>query len=283
MHYICFIKFYNKNLDFISKIGDFNKLLENCTDKKKKINQLIKDIYNDTNSLNLIICLCKLHLRCLFSLAKNRNSDVTNKFYQLRIVEVLVRELDLEHEANENTYKLQKYYESCKNTDKEQKDKIKMDNLIKEKNQQEIDFIINDKLDSNFEKQEEKIKEVEKKPFNFKNIFKNKQKVEENVQNISLNPNDQQNNLEKKISLNEEDQDNLIAKKESNEDLDSDLEDINLCDYQPKNTMYENKIPKLELPQTLSDIGLGGASFQVNMNQSEHKKNPFSFNKKPKL
>lgn len=148
MHYICFIKLYNKNLDLTAKIGDLNRLLENCPDKNKRIKQLIKDIYNDTNTLNLIICLCKMHLRCLFSMAKNRNSDVTNKFFQLRIVEVLVRELDLEHEANENSRKLKKYYESCKNTDKDQKDKLKVDSLIREKAQSEIDRAINTKLEN---------------------------------------------------------------------------------------------------------------------------------------
>jgi len=229
MHYICFIKFYNKNLDFTEKIGDLNRLIENCTDKKKKIKQLIKDIYNDTNSLNLIICLCKLHLKCLFSLAKNRNSDVTNKFFQLRIVEVLVRELDLEHEANENTYKLQKYYESCKNTDKEQKDKIKMENLIKEKNKQELDKIINLKLENKEENQpeeEKKITVAERKPAaNFKGIFKHKfkPKNQQNPQNISLNPNNENNNT-------------II------EDITNFGQD-ELSDYNSQNSHYEKKNP----------------------------------------
>jgi hypothetical protein len=177
-------------LDFTAKIGDLNRLLENCADKKKKIKQVIKDIYNDSNTLNLIICICKMHLRCLFSLAKNRNSDVTNKFFQLRIVEVFVRELDLEHEANENSYKLQKYYESCKNTDKEQKDKQKMDSLIKEKAMKEIENAINTKLEPLQDSTPIEETKVENSPAKdpnakfkgiFANKFKPKPKVQENV------------------------------------------------------------------------------------------------------
>ena len=294
MHYICFIKFYNKNLDFSTKIGDLSKYIENCTDKKKKIKQLIKDVYNDTNYLNLIIYLCKLHLKCLFSLAKNRNSDVTNKFYQLRIVEVFARELDLEHEANENSYKFQKYYEVCKNTDKEQKDKIKMDLIIKEKNKEELDKIVNTP-DEITEKVVviEKIEElpVIKPAFNFKNIFKKPVKVEkiekiEIVEEIKIvtarNPTsriEEDNKISARI---DENCFNQIDDQDDN-DNDSDLEDVNLCDIIPKNLKYENKIPKLELPQTLSEIGLGGGNQNIDNNNTKIAKNPFIFNKKPVL
>ena len=276
MHYICFIKFYNKNLDFTEKIGDLNRLIENCTDKKKKIKQLIKDIYNDTNSLNLIICLCKLHLKCLFSLAKNRNSDVTNKFFQLRIVEVLVRELDLEHEANENTYKLQKYYESCKNTDKEQKDKIKMENLIKEKNKQELDKIINLKLENKEENQpeeEKKITVAERKPAaNFKGIFKHKfkPKNQQNPQNISLNPNNDQPLIieEKKTQL-EENNDNKQEKEENSNQILSNFE----LNNENNNTIIED----------ITNFGQDELSDYNSQNSQNEKKNPFALNRKQVL
>lgn len=121
MHYISFIKLYNKNLDFKAKLGDVGKILENSdkTSKKKKVKALIRGVYNDQNNLQVIINLCKLHLQCLFSLAKNRNFDVTNKFFQLRIVDFMVKELDLEHEATQKLYRvknfIQKERESIKN------------------------------------------------------------------------------------------------------------------------------------------------------------------------
>jgi hypothetical protein len=110
-HYISFIKLYNKNMDLKAKLGDINKLLENCdpSSKKKKVKVLIRDIYNDQSNLQVIINLCKLHLMCLFSLSKNRNNDVTNKFFQLRIVDFMVKELDLEHESAEKLYKAKNY------------------------------------------------------------------------------------------------------------------------------------------------------------------------------
>lgn len=107
IHYISFIKLYNKNLDFRTKLGDVNKIFEDCssTDKKRKIKALIRDIYNDQNFLQVVILLCRIHLQCLFALAKNRNFDVTNKFFQLRIVDFMTKELDLEHEAAEKIHK----------------------------------------------------------------------------------------------------------------------------------------------------------------------------------
>ncbi len=114
IHYLSFIKLYNKNLDFSSKLGDINKVIENCEkgEKKKKVKALIRDIYNDQNYLQIIVNLSKYHLKCLLALAKNRNNDVSNKFYQLRIVDFMIKELDLEHEASEKIYKIKQYYEN---------------------------------------------------------------------------------------------------------------------------------------------------------------------------
>jgi hypothetical protein len=60
---------------------------------------IIRDVYNDQNFLTILIYLCKMHLTCLFHVARNRNYDTRNKFYQLRIVDFLAKELDLEHEV----------------------------------------------------------------------------------------------------------------------------------------------------------------------------------------
>ena len=54
----------------------------------------------------MIIILCRLHLKCLFELSKNRNTDVTNKFFQLKIVDYFTHEIQLEQEIAERIYKL---------------------------------------------------------------------------------------------------------------------------------------------------------------------------------
>jgi len=104
IHYLSFIKLYNKNLMTSMGLVDVNNILLNLgeTDNEKitKIKSLIREIYNGQTYLQVIIGLCKLHLKCLFYLAKNRNTDVFNKFYQLQIVEFLSKELDLEHEVS---------------------------------------------------------------------------------------------------------------------------------------------------------------------------------------
>ena len=106
VHYLSFIKLYNKNMMTNMNLVDVNIILlnlgENENEKITKIKSLIREIYNGQTYLQVIICLCKLHLKCLFYLAKNRNSDVSNKFYQLQIVEFLSKELDLEHEVKIN-------------------------------------------------------------------------------------------------------------------------------------------------------------------------------------
>jgi len=83
------------------------KILENCqkNEFKKKIKKLIREVYNDDSYLQIILQLCKLHIKCLFNLAKNRNSDVTKNFMQLGVVQFLTKEIDLEHEASEKIYK----------------------------------------------------------------------------------------------------------------------------------------------------------------------------------
>jgi len=107
LHYISFIKLYNKNLDLSTKLGDMTKYFENCqkNEIKKKIKKLIRDVYNDDSYLQIILQLCKLHIKCLFNLAKNRNQEVTKNFLQLGIVYFMTKEIDLEHEAAEKIYK----------------------------------------------------------------------------------------------------------------------------------------------------------------------------------
>lgn len=108
IHYISFIKLYNKNMDFKTKLGDMNNIVDNSNikERRKIIKALIRDMYNDQNFLQTVLTLCKAHLNCLFALAKNRSLDVTNKFFQLKILDFLVKEIDLEYEA---AHKIQKY------------------------------------------------------------------------------------------------------------------------------------------------------------------------------
>ena len=49
------------------------------------------------------------HYPILFVISKNRNSDVTNKFFQLKIVDYFTHEIQLEHEVAEKVYKLNQY------------------------------------------------------------------------------------------------------------------------------------------------------------------------------
>ena len=50
-----------------------------------------------------------MHLRCLFVISKNRNADVTNKFFQLKIVDYFTHEIQLEHEVAEKVYKFNQF------------------------------------------------------------------------------------------------------------------------------------------------------------------------------
>jgi hypothetical protein len=44
--------------------------------------------------------LCKLHLNILFAFANNKNEKIMLKFYQLKAMDFLVNEINLEHEAH---------------------------------------------------------------------------------------------------------------------------------------------------------------------------------------
>ena len=52
-----------------------------------------------------------------------------------------------------------------------------------------------------------------------------------------------------------------------NEDNDE-FDDIPLCEHLPKNNLYEDKIPKLELPNTLSETGTSVEKPKVSFNKA---------------
>ena len=101
LHYIAFIKLYNKNIIFNTNLSEVSSIIATSENfqQKKTIKAFVKDIHNDQNLLNILLNLCKMHLRCLFVISKNRNADVTNKFFQLKIVDYFTHEIQLEHEV----------------------------------------------------------------------------------------------------------------------------------------------------------------------------------------
>ena len=52
----------------------------------------------DQTECKMATSLCKLHLKCLISIAKSRNEETSRNFYKLRCVEALIREMDLEYD-----------------------------------------------------------------------------------------------------------------------------------------------------------------------------------------
>ena len=155
LHYIAFIKLYNKNIIFNTNLSEVSSIIATSENfqQKKTIKAFVKDIHNDQNLLNILLNLCKMHLRCLFVISKNRNADVTNKFFQLKIVDYFTHEIQLEHEVAEKVYKLNQFNNNQNNknlklnlninknksksvslNNKEKKDSININNEAKNKN-----------------------------------------------------------------------------------------------------------------------------------------------------
>ena len=124
--------------------------------KKKTIKAFVKDINNDQNLLFILINLCKMHLKCLFSLSKNRNDDVTNKFFQLKIVDYLTKEIELENEAAEKIYKLNQFNNSIKENLNLENNKLE-ENLKNNftESSDSINDDLNDDLNDDFFEEEE--------------------------------------------------------------------------------------------------------------------------------
>jgi hypothetical protein len=311
LHYISFIKLYNKNLDFSSKLGDISKVLENCDrmEKRKKMKALIRDIYNDQTYLQIITFLCKFHLRCLFALAKNRNIDVTNKFYQLRIVNFMIKELDLEHDASEKVFKFKNFFNNkeSENMDGNEKDmrgslKLILDNLpqtkedlvkLKYKPKQETVYEIKDddvsqksslrNLNNYMQQEGVGLKQpkfgslsniVVNQDLSFEKKFGSSDRDEKNVIIEKLND----LNTPKKDEVEEEakdvkdDEDNLS---DYNSDDYSDDDSIMLVELKPKKNPYEDKIPKLNfMPTTLNLEGSSPQKMPAQVQQTVKKAEP---------
>ena len=228
LHYISFIKLYNKNIIFNPNLSEVSTIIANCekVQKKKTIKAFVKDINNDQNLLNIIIYLCKMHLRCLLALSKNRNADVTNKFFQLKIVDYMTKEIELEHEAAEKIYKLNQYNNNTftnNNTNTNTNNNINTNNNLIPK--------IN--LNLNFSKESD-VQESDKKESKKVIIEKLKIKKKDNKVN--------------------EEEDEEEYKEESEFD-DDEYDDIPLVEPNQKTVNYEDKIPKLNMiPTTFGDV-----------------------------
>lgn len=228
LHYISFIKLYNKNIIFNPNLSEVSTIIANCekVQKKKTIKAFVKDINNDQNLLNIIIYLCKMHLRCLLALSKNRNADVTNKFFQLKIVDYMTKEIELEHEAAEKIYKLNQYNN---NTFTNNNTNTKTNNI----NNTNSNLIPKINLNLNFSKESD---------------------VQESDKNESKKVIIEKLEIEKKDSKVNEGEDEEEYKEESEFD-DDEYDDIPLVEPNQKTVNYEDKIPKLNMiPTTFGEV-----------------------------
>ena len=94
-----------------------------------------------------------MHLRCLFVISKNRNADVTNKFFQLKIVDYFTHEIQLEHEVAEKVYKLNQFNnnkndKNLKINSNINKTKNKVSNLNNREKNENIKISINNEKES---------------------------------------------------------------------------------------------------------------------------------------
>ena len=264
LHYIAFIKLYNKNIIFNTNLSEVSSIIATSENfqQKKTIKAFVKDIHNDQNLLNILLNLCKMHLRCLFVISKNRNADVTNKFFQLKIVDYFTHEIQLEHEVAEKVYKLNQFNNNQSNKN------IKLNlNFDKNKNKnKEVDLNINI---INKEKKEKKSnknnnidiknknpvkkldlgklnlgEEIQKKP-NLKNIKENSLEDKEN-ESLNKKKSDDYGLDEFSMGLdgtNEEEE----LENEENEELEEDFDEIPLVAPNNNACSYNTKIPKLNM------------------------------------
>ena len=233
LHYISFIKLYNKNIIFNTNLSEVSSIIATSENfqQKKTIKAFVKDIHNDQNLLNILLNLCKMHLRCLFVISKNRNADVTNKFFQLKIVDYFTHEIQLEHEVAEKVYKFNQFNNNHSNKNLNKIKNNSQHSLFNEKNK---NFIMN-KLDLG------KLNlggQKEKKNKNLKNI---------NEVSIEDNDNENDSSEKKKSEKIELDDISYEEEEEENEEDEDDFDEIPLVAPNNNVCSYKNKIPKLHM------------------------------------
>ena len=235
LHYISFIKLYNKNIIFNTNLSEVSSIIATSENfqQKKTIKAFVKDIHNDQNLLNILLNLCKMHLRCLFVISKNRNADVTNKFFQLKIVDYFTHEIQLEHEVAEKVYKFNQF----NNHSNKNLNSIKSNSQHSLFNEKNKNFIMN-KLDLGKLNLGDEKDEKTKKNKNLKNINE-----------VSLEDNDNENDSldKKKTEKIELDDISCEEEEEENEEDEDDFDEIPLVAPNNNVCSYKNKIPKLHM------------------------------------
>ena len=237
LHYISFIKLYNKNIIFNTNLSEVSSIIATSENfqQKKTIKAFVKDIHNDQNLLNILLNLCKMHLRCLFVISKNRNADVTNKFFQLKIVDYFTHEIQLEHEVAEKVYKFNQFNNNHSNKNLNNIKSNSQHSLFNDKNK---NFIMN---------------KLELGKLNLGGIEKSeKEKKNENLKNInevSIEDNDNENDSvdKKKSEKIELDDISCEEEEEENEEDEDDFDEIPLVAPNNNVCSYKNKIPKLHM------------------------------------
>ena len=264
LHYIAFIKLYNKNIIFNTNLSEVSSIIATSENfqQKKTIKAFVKDIHNDQNLLNILLNLCKMHLRCLFVISKNRNSDVTNKFFQLKIVDYFTHEIQLEHEVAEKVYKLNQF----NNNQNNKKIKINL-NFDKNNNNKSKNINLNIDLNKKDKKEKNNINIKNNKDINNKNFVKKldlgklnlgEKIIEKKLQNINENSLEDKENesINKKksdefglddFSMGMGDMEQEEENDEENEELEDDFDEIPLVAPNNNACSYNNKIPKLNM------------------------------------
>ena len=258
LHYIAFIKLYNKNIIFNTNLSEVSSIIATSENfqQKKTIKAFVKDIHNDQNLLNILLNLCKMHLRCLFVISKNRNADVTNKFFQLKIVDYFTHEIQLEHEVAEKVYKLNQFNNNNHHSNKNM-------NNINKLNVKENKDKKNDNMNKNL------VKKLDLGKINLGEKIKEKEKESENSE-------DNKNNNNKSINMNTKfdrfELDDFSMEDEENEELEDDFDEIPLVAPNNNACDYRNKIPKLNmLSSSFSDNDINTHSNPIKIEENNNK------------
>ena len=231
MHYLSFIKLYNKNIIFNTNLSEVSSIIATSENfqQKKTIKAFVKDIHNDQNLLNILLNLCKMHLRCLFVISKNRNADVTNKFFQLKIVDYFTHEIQLEHEVAEKVYKFNQFNNNHSKKNLNNKNNSQH-SLFNDKNKNLMNKLDLGKLNlGNAEGNEAKNKNLK------------------NINEVSHEDNDNDSNEKKITGKIELDDISCEEKEEENEEDEDDFDEIPLVAPNNNVCSYKNKIPKLHM------------------------------------
>ena len=269
LHYISFIKLYNKNIIFNTNLSEVSSIIATSENfqQKKTIKAFVKDIHNDQNLLNILLNLCKMHLRCLFVISKNRNADVTNKFFQLKIVDYFTHEIQLEHEVAEKVYKFNQF-NNHSNKNLNDVKSGSQHSLFNEKNK---NFIMN---------------KLELGKLNLGGIEKSEKKNKnlKNINEVSIEDNENDSCDKKKSEKIELDDISCEEEEEENEEDEDDFDEIPLVAPNNNVCSYKNKIPKLHmLSSSFSDNEENNTPSNQNKNNNNNDNNNDKADEKKKI